>query len=94
MALTFKVHLTNHENQSNQPQKPAPLALKYIVWVVGLPREGAEGSCGLGCLTAGLEIAAEAELVVQEIAVEGPDGGGDSNESGEKEDHVEEFKDH
>jgi hypothetical protein len=61
--------------------------------VGGLPREGSEGSCCFGRLTAGLEVVAEAESA-EAFAAETTDASGNSDEASEKEDHVEEFKGH
>lgn len=90
MALTFEVDLTNDKNQSDQPQNPA---VRIGVKLRRLPREGAKGSCGFGCLTASLEFAAVVESA-DGFAVEVTNTSGNSDESGEKEDHVEEFKGH
>jgi len=59
----------------------------------GVPREGSKGSCGLGGLTASLEVVVAWESV-QDFAVEAADSSCDGDESSEKEDHVKEFKTH
>lgn len=58
-----------------------------------VPGESSECGGRFGSLTAGLEAAAESE-VVQDVAVEASDSSCNSDKSCEKENHVEEFKTH